>query len=221
MRIGFLVNLAEFAHELPVDLEATGGVDDHGVNREPGGLLQGSSDQSRRPARTLGEDGHSDSFAESLQLFDRRRTLKIGRHQERPSALRLEVVGELGRSGGLARPLQSHDKDHERWRGRLERSVGLSESCDQLLVDDLYDLLARSQALGNLGPDRPGPHTFEKLADNADIDIGFEKCEPDLAQRSIDVGLPQPSLAADPAEYPVETFGDRVEHVPDVTGPSW
>ncbi len=62
-------------------------------------------DQTRRTARALGEDRHLDSFAEGLQLLDRRRTLQVGRDQERPAAVRLEMVGELGGGRGLARAL--------------------------------------------------------------------------------------------------------------------
>ncbi len=41
----------------------------------------------------------------------------------------------------------------------------------------------------DLRPDSAGPHPLEKVADNADIDIGLEQRQSNLPERSIDVGF--------------------------------
>ena len=59
-----------------------------------------------------------------------------------------------------------------------------------------------------------------KSADDAEVDVGLEQGEADLAEDLVDVGLAEAALAAEALEDPVETVGQRLEHaVGQRTGP--
>ena len=72
--------ISEFVHQLLVDLQPAGGVDDHHVPVQTGGLFESCSDQSWRPGRSFGEDGNPDPLTQGLQLLNGSRALEISRH---------------------------------------------------------------------------------------------------------------------------------------------
>ena len=75
-------------------------------------------------------------------------------------------------------------------------------------MDDFDHLLARGQALHDVGPERPLLHRRDELADHAEVDVGLEQREPDLAHRLLDVLLAQAALAAEAVEGGAETVGE-------------
>ena len=78
----------------------------------------------------------------------------VGRDQEGPEALVLEVPAQLGDARRLAGALETQDHDDRRRPGRHGEPVrGPAEQLDQLAVDDLHHLLARGEALEDLVPD--------------------------------------------------------------------
>ena len=98
------------------------------------------------------------------------------------AAFVLEAPGELGRRGGLAGALQPDHEDAERRSFGPGQSRGLLAECaDQLLVDDLYDLLARVQAGVDLFTHRPFPDPGEQVLGDVEVDICFEQSQPHLA----------------------------------------
>ena len=148
----------EFLHQVLVDLEPAGGVDDHDVGAVAPGLLECRLHEPRRLGLPVDVDRHVDPLAERLELVDRRRALEVGRHEQRALPLALQVFGELGCGRRLAGALEPDHEDHERRGGRAnERNLLGAEGDDQLLVDDLDDLLARGEALRDLGCRRPVP----------------------------------------------------------------
>ena len=62
-----------------------------------------------------------------------------------------------------------------------------------------------------LRADRLLLHAGDELLHDADVDVGLEQRETDLARDRVDVGLAQPAPAADPVEDAFETVGERVE----------
>ncbi len=87
----------------------------------------------------------------------------------------LEQLRQLGGRCRLARALQTGHQNDERWRrGSFQRSL-LTEGVDQLLVDDLDDLLAGGEALGDVGSERPLLYPGEERLDHADIDVSLEQ----------------------------------------------
>ena len=193
-------------------MQAAGGVDDEHVAPESPGLGQPLARDVDR-ARRLAEHGHVDLLAEHPQLLDCGGPLQVGADEQRMPALLLEPAGQLGRRGRLARPLQAgHQHD-----GRVLRRVGdlevlAAEGVDQLVVDDLDDLLGRAQALGQVEPDGLLLDASDNPLDHAEVDVGLEEGEADLAQDLVDLLLAQPPPAAQALEDPLEPIGECVEH---------
>src|SRR5207248_1935182 len=90
--------------------------------------------------------------------------------------------------------------------------VVAAEGVDQLLVDDLDDLLGRAQALGQVEPDALLFDAGHYALDHAEVHVGLEQGESDLAQDLVDLAFAQPSPAAQALEDPLETIGKSVEH---------
>jgi len=67
-------------------------------------------------------------------------------------------------------------------------------------VDDLHDLLAGGEALQHVGAEGALLHRRDELAHDAEVDVGLEQRQADLAHRPVDVVLAQPALAAEAVE---------------------
>ncbi len=134
--------------------------------------------------------------AEDPQLLDGGRALEVGAHQQRVASLLLEPAGQLGRGRRLAGTLQAgqqHDRRRPRGVGDPQRLA--AERLDQLVVDDLDDLLARREALGQVRA-RPAPPSPDRLTvpDDEQVDVGLEQGHADLPQRLVDVVLAEAAL---------------------------
>ena len=205
-------DVPDLVHEVLVDGQAAGGVDDQDVPSQPPGLLETGGGHRHRIGG-LAEHGDPGLAAEDPELLDGGRALEVGPDQERVPALLLEPAGQLGRGGGLARALEAGQQDDRRRPtgvGDPERLA--AEDGDQLLVDDLDDLLARAQVLGQLEAHAPRPDRLGEPADDADLDVGLEQGGSDLAEDLVDVGVAQPAPAAEAGEDPLESVGQALEH---------
>ena len=68
--------------------------------------------------------------------------------------------------------------------GSIAAVRALAEQADELVMDDLYDLLARGDALQHLLARALGLHPLDELPGDPEMDVGCEERGPDLAQRS-------------------------------------
>ena len=161
--------------------------------------------------RVRTEDGNVDLPAELLELVDRGGTLEVGRDQPRLAAVRLEPAGELGGGRRLAGALKAGEQD-DRLALQLELGGLRAEELGQLLVDDLHDLLACVQPLGDLLVQRPLAHARDEVVDDLEVDVGLDQREPDLAHRARDRLLVEAPALAQAAERGAEPFGKGVEH---------
>ena len=202
-------------HELAVDREPAGGVDDHEVTSESFRLCDATAGNGDRIGG-LGEDAHSDLGTEDPQLLDSRRPLEVGSDQIRMATLLAEPPGELCGRGRLARALKACEQHDRRWLRHVRDLQCLAaQSCGQLLVDDLDDLLGRGEMLGKLGPGASDADPLDEVLDDSQIDVGLEKGDSDLAQDLCDLGVPEAPAAAKAREDPLEAIGQCVEHEPD------
>ena len=78
-------------------------------------------------------------------------------------------------------------------------------------MHDLDELLARREALREVGADRSFLDAIDEGTRDAHVHVGFEEGPPDLASDLVDVLLRQPPPVADAAEDAFETVGQRVE----------
>ena len=150
-----VADAAHLVHQLGVDGEAAGGVDDDDVAAGASGLLDAVGRGGDRIAAALAAvHRHVDLAAERAQLLDGGGALEVGADEERLAALLLEPAGELGRVRRLARALEAGHEDDRRRLRRVGDLDGLAaEGVDQGLVDDLDDLLGRVERLRQLRAD--------------------------------------------------------------------
>ena len=152
VRLHGVADAHQLAHELFVDVQTAGSVDDRHVAvlaRELDAVA-GDVDRVRDRARRV--HGHVDALAQRLQLVDGRRAIHVGGDEHRRLAVLLEQLGELRAGGGLAGALQAGHEDHgRRMAAEGEPGVAAAHERDELLVDDLHDLLRRREALHDLG----------------------------------------------------------------------
>ena len=180
---------------------------------EVGRLDAVARDGDRIAAGAALEDGHVDLPAERLELLDGGRALQVAGHERGLQALLDEQVRELAGGRRLARSLQAAEQDHgRRLGGERELRARRSEQLGQLLVDDLDDLLAGRQARQHLLADGALAHGGDERLDDAEVDVGLEQGEPDLAHRAIDVFLAQRSARAQVAQGGLQFVRKRLEH---------
>jgi len=215
VRLRDLGDLPHLLHQLGVDGEAAGGVDDHHVAPEAAGLGQAAPGHVERIALTgrdhvVGgaEDRHGVLLGQRAQLLDGGRALEVGADQQRVAALLLEPAGQLGRAGGLARALEAgHEDDGRRLRGVRDADRLAAQGLDQLLVDDVDDLLRRVQRLVQVGADATLADAGHQVADDLEVDVGLEQRQADLAQDLVDLGLVEAATPTEPLEDAFETVG--------------
>ncbi len=170
-------------------------------------------------ATVTGSDGSLNTGTPACSPRIRSCSTAAGRWRSAPTSsglrpsLRLYQRGQLGRGGGLAGSLQAGQQHDRRRAGGVGEPEGLAaEDGAQLVVDDLDDLLARGQALGEVDPDQLLPDPRHEVADDPKVDVGLQQGQADLAQGLVDVGFAQPAPAAQPAEDGVEAVGQGLEH---------
>ncbi len=143
-------------HQLFVDAETTGGVDDHDIVQCALRLLEtrlGDLDRIALAVAGLGCE-HRDAglLTDHLQLGDGIGTLEVGCHQHRRLALRLEPQSELAGERRLAGTLEAGEHDDGRTvLGVADATRLATKDRDELVVDDLDDLLGRVERLADLG----------------------------------------------------------------------
>src|SRR5207302_8234238 len=139
--------------------------------------------------------------------------LKVGAHEQRVAALLLEPAGELARRRRLTGALQAGEQHDRRWlRCVGDAQVLAAEGVDQLLVDDLDDLLRRTQALREVEADGLFLDAGDDTLNDAKVDVGFEQGQADLPQDLVDLWLTERAAAAEVLEDRVEAIGKCVEH---------
>ncbi|CAB4858711.1 unannotated protein [freshwater metagenome] len=220
VRFGSGRDPAHLLHQLLVDREATGGVDDQHVLAEAAGLLQTPLGYRDRIALArandvicLGEHRDVDLAAEGAQLLDSGRALKVCPYQERVAALALEPARKLSRCRGLSRALQArHEDDRGRSAGVRELEDLPAEHGGEFLVDDLDDLLSGVERLGQFDADGLLPDSGHHRANHPHVDVRLEQGRTDLREHLVDIGLGEATLPAQALENAVKAVGQAVEH---------
>ncbi|CAE6947305.1 conserved protein of unknown function [Ectopseudomonas oleovorans] len=214
-RLDRRVQRLDLGHHLGVDGQATGGIEDDHVDELELGLADRRvGDVHRLLAGIGGEEGDVEVASQGFQLFDRRRTIDVGRDQQHRLLLALlEELGQLAGGGGLARTLQTGHQYHGRRRG-IQRQVlvGRAHQLFQLGADDLHEGLARGQALGHLGADGAFLDLADELLDHRQSHVGLEQRHAHFTQGVLDVVFGQLGLARDVTQRLGQAIGKIFEH---------
>ena len=203
-RLRGVAHAHELVHQLLVDVQPAGGVEDDDVLAPALRRLQAVLHDLDRILRVAAVDGDLDLAAELLELVDRGGALEVGGDERRLLPLLAQQQRELGGGGRLARALEAGEQDHRRRAAERETGVAGAHERSQLLVHDLHDLLARRQALQDVLPGRALAHLRDEVLHDLEVDVGLEQREADLAHRLRDRVLVEAALAAQVAEGVLE-----------------
>ena len=118
-------------------------------------------------------------------------------------AFGLEKARELGERGGFARTLQAHQHYLD---GRPDLEIELARLPAHHLAqfgrDELDQVLFGRERAQHLLAERLLLDVIDEVADHADIYVGLEQREPDLAERFFDIALGDTALALKLFENP-------------------
>ncbi len=215
MRVERGLEPGQLVHQLFVDLQPAGGVYQQRVMTPglgPGQRLRRYLDR----ILILAAIDHRDFTLASQhpQLFHCGWTINVSRGQYRMTfALGLEPSRELRNRGRLARALQADDHDFDR---RLDLQIEFTRRPAhrvlQLGRDETQQVLLRRERAEHFLPERLASDMLDKIANNLDIDVGFEQREPDFAERIFDIALGDSPLALELLEDVFEAVTERIKH---------
>ena len=184
----------DFAHQLFVDVDAAGGIEQHDVvAAEARSFERALGDLLRRLAGNDRQRVDAGLLAEHAQLLLCSRAPRVERrHQHFLLVAVGEPLGDLRRRRRLAGALQA-DHHHGDGRGGVQIDGGAvrAEHGDELVVDDLDDHLAWRDRAQNLLADRLGLHLVDEVAHHIERDVRLEQGAAHLAHRLADVALGQ------------------------------
>jgi hypothetical protein len=106
-----------------------------------------------------------------------------------------EQPRQLGGGSGFARAIQPNDQDSPGLI-QIERRRVAAEQDRQFIVKNFYDLLPGSDAAQNLFAQSFCFDARDEILCDLKIDVGLEQREPHLAQRAVNIGFADLSMAA-------------------------
>ena len=207
-------------HQLFVDVQAAGGVDDQRVEAEVARLAAGFRGQpfDQRRAGALAfqvafVDLGFDRLRDHSELLARGGAVDVDRDQHGPVAALLEPGGQLAAGGGFARALQArHQNDRGRLRGEFEARRVFAQQLDQLVAHNLDDLLGGRERGQHFGAHGLGADVLDQVADDVEVDVGLEQRHADFAQGFGDVFFGQRALAAEVLEGALQFVCKVLKH---------
>ena len=212
VRLHRRLDALELVHELLVDVQAAGGIEEDDVVAVVPGVSDGLDRDGDGVDLPHLEHGQAELGADDLQLRDGRGTVHVAGGEQRALALPAQEAGELGDVRRFARALKAdHHPDRRRVVGKGQARVRAAHQSRQLLVDDLDDLLGGGEAVEHLGADGALGDLGDKVLDDLVAHVRLEQCHAHLAHRELDVLLGQAALAAQALEYAVELFAQALK----------
>ncbi len=215
MRVRGGFDLRHLLHQLFVERDAAGRIEDHDVVAAELGSRHGavgdlqrrlpSDDRQRRNLRLL---------AEHAQLLLRRRTPRIERrHQDLLAVPVGESVTDLGRCRCLARALQADHQDRDRRHGvQVDRFGVRTQNANEFVVDDLHDHLAGRHRFDDIRAHGLRLHGFREVFDHIERHVRLEQRAAHLAHRLRDVAVGQRATAAKLVENTGQPVRKALEH---------
>ena len=142
-----------------------------------------------------------------------RRAVHVGSHKYGAPPHLLQFSGEFGGRGGFARTLQAHQKKRcRRLPIQVKRRVLRAHEGCQFVANNLHHLLAGRQAAHDFLADTLLAHALHEVFDDLEIDVRFQKRQPDFARCLLDVGFRQLAAAAQAREYSVQFCRQGFKH---------
>ena len=213
MRFARRDDLGDLAHHRLIDVQASGGVDDHGVpslGRRPG---RERCDIVRDASRIDSTHRDTELLSQCLELVDRGGTMDVGRDKQRMAALFAEHVRELRCCRRLPRALKScEDDDRRRRLGARKRRGRSPEHVDDRVVDDLDDLLGAGDRFEHPLAERALTDRGDELTDDFEVDVGLEERDAHVPQGLLEIGLGDAWATPEALERVREPVRELLEH---------
>ena len=134
-------------------------------------------------------DINADLLGERFELADGGGSVHVCGDEIRSALLLFEHIGHFAAGGGFSRTLEADD--HDRDGGFVSEIEGSfffgTKQTDHLVVDDLDELLARSQGFHHLGTNGAFADILDELLNHFEIDIRLEQAHPHIFERVLDV----------------------------------
>ena len=214
VRLEGVAHAADFLHQVAVDLQAAGGVDDDEVCGGGFGFLDQATHHRGDIGRgAVGAEIEAFVLGEGLELVDGRRAAQVsGDEGGLPDAFLLhEVLGELGGAGGLAGALET-DEEHAQGSARVDRAFAFAEELRELVGHDLDGHLARVDGLDDRLAEAGDLDAFGEVLGDLEIDVGGHQRRAHLVQSWGDVLLGELREPPEVAEGLGEFIGEVGEH---------
>ena len=212
LRLDRGADLAQLLHELLVDVQTAGSIDDDRVAAIVARVFHSLPGDLHWVALTLFKDLHAHLTADDLQLLDGRGAVDVAGDEQGLFAALFDEVAEFGGHGGLARALQTAEHVDGRWLGGVGQfGVGAAHQLGQFVIDDLDNLLAGREAAQYLLPHGALGDLFDKILDNGKVDVSFQKRHAHFAHRGFDVRLAELALAGQLFERILQFISQALE----------
>ena len=207
--VKLLFELLQLSHQIVVDVEAAGGVDQQNVAAGLRAFAARGAGQVER-LRFSGRafiDWQTDVARDHLQLLARGRPVDIHRYHHGAMAVLREPARELAGGGGLTRALQADDhEDAGRLVGEAQARFVAAQNLDQLFLNDLDHLLRRRKGAEHFLAHGLDLDVLDELLDYFEIDVGFEQRHADFAQGAFHILGRELAFAAKVLEDALELF---------------
>ena len=128
---------AEFVHQLIVNVQAAGGVDEDDVAGGKFGFVDCAANNFERlVGASAGPDRGADGFGDLRELFARGGTVDVGGNDERAMAVLREPFCEFAGGGGLTGALQADDHPDGRRLGSEKRLGVFAEQRGEFVANE-------------------------------------------------------------------------------------
>ena len=210
--VGQFFQILQFVHELGVDVQTAGGIQDHHVIAVILGKPQCLLGNDPRIDLSHFKDLDTGTLAHHLQLVDRRRTVNIACHQQRKMPFLFQHLRQLGGMSRLTGALQAaHHDDAGRLGRELDPGVFVAHEIAQFLVDDLDDLLCRCQTAEHFFPDCTFGNLFDKILDDLVADIRFQQSHANFPHGFLDITFSQLAVGFQLFEHLIQFSGKSLK----------
>ena len=140
--------------------------------------------------------------------------MRVAGGKKRAVPLAFEEIGKLCGRRGLTGALKANEHDHVGRAVLCKRELGVrgAEQRGELVQNNADDVLRGGERVKHLGVKALLLAARHEVLDHAEVDVGLEQGEANLAHGDVDVILGETTLAAKLVKGVLETIGKRVEH---------
>ena len=209
----------ELRHQLVINLEAAGGVNDCPRRVQFGGTLYAILGDIRC-VTCLGILIDCDIYlvAQRFELLDGGGALQVGGYHHGRLSVLLQVARKLGGCGRLAGTVQA---DHQYDRGTpgagFEPVRVAAQNVHKGIVGDFHHLLAGREALQHIGFQRFLADARNEVTRHAEVDVCLKQRHTHFSQRGVHILLGQPAFVSKATEYAVQLLRQSLEHFSSFT----